>query len=109
VQSVEGLQTYSSFLIDTLYPVNRDIINLETRENETVQNEAGEIEYITYPERLVNGTYFNAFNYYCGMQVNIRESRLVKNTHQQSKRVVSHLKPIDYDGIEEMSGVSLFG
>jgi hypothetical protein len=55
----------------------------------------------------VNATYFNSHNYFCGLQVNIRESELIENAQQQSKRVFTHLKPVDYDGMD--TGIAVFG
>ena len=41
------------------------------------------------------------------MQINVRESKLIENTQQQSKRVITHLKPVDYDELSD-SSLSLF-
>jgi hypothetical protein len=40
-------------------------------------------------------TFLAEFNYFCGMKINVREAAMATNTQEQSRRVISDVKPAD--------------
>lgn len=40
-------------------------------------------------------TFLAEFNYFCGMKINVREAAMAANTDEQSRRVISDVKPAD--------------
>lgn len=42
-------------------------------------------------------TFLAEFNYFCGMKINVREAAMAANTDEQSRRVISDVKPADFD------------
>jgi len=42
-------------------------------------------------------TFLAEFNYFCGMKINVREAAMTANAQEQSRRVISDVKPADLD------------
>ena len=51
-------------------------------------------------------TFLAEFNYFCGMKINVREAAMVTNEQEQSRRVISDVKPsgLAQDGLIDYSG-----
>jgi hypothetical protein len=83
INKVEELQMYADYLVDVLYPINRTVINVQVSSTSNHTKEAF-------------ATYLSSFNYFCGMQLNVKESLMIPNINSHSKRVFEHVKPLDY-------------
>lgn len=41
-------------------------------------------------------TFLAEFNYFCGMKINVREAIMTPNLQEQSRRVISEIKPAEF-------------